>query len=113
MAWARQMTMRLCKVATASAPTSVQQKSHDLRLCRALHKRKNWLFSGSPRGAEASATLYTLIETAKTNSLEPRAYLHYLLEHLPLATTPQAITALLPTNLSQDQLDPIPSQLPR
>jgi len=35
-----------------------------LRLCAAAHKRKNWLFSGSPKGAETSALLYSLIETA-------------------------------------------------
>lgn len=34
--------------------------------------RKNWLFSGSPKGAEASAGIYTLIETAKANQLNPR-----------------------------------------
>jgi len=31
--------------------------------------RKNWLFSGHPRGVDASATLYSLIETAKANGL--------------------------------------------
>ena len=36
--------------------------------------RKNWLFSGSPRGAHASATLYSLIETAKANGIEPYRY---------------------------------------
>ena len=33
--------------------------------------RKNWLFSGSPRGAKASATFFSLIETAKANNREP------------------------------------------
>jgi transposase/uncharacterized small protein (DUF1192 family) len=74
--------------------------------------RKNWLFSGSPRGAEASATLYSLIETAKANGLEPKAYLNHLFEHLPMATTPDAIAALLPMNLSPQDLAPIPTQLP-
>jgi hypothetical protein len=37
--------------------------------------RKAWLFSKSVRGAEASANLYGLIETAKMNGLEPYAYL--------------------------------------
>ena len=46
--------------------------------------RKGWLFSGSPRGAHASATLYTLVESAKANKLEPWAYLNYLFEKLPL-----------------------------
>ena len=46
------------------------------------------MFSGNPRGAETSATLSTLVETAKANGLEPRAYLHYLFETLPTVTTP-------------------------
>ena len=36
--------------------------------------RKNWIFSGTPAGAEASAVLYSLVETAKDNNLEPYAY---------------------------------------
>jgi transposase len=66
--------------------------------------RKNWLFSGSPRGAETSALLYSLIETAKANHLEPWAYLTYLFEHLPAARTPQAVEALLPHNLKNDDI---------
>lgn len=45
--------------------------------------RKNWLFSGSPKGAAASATVYSLIETAKANGLNPYRYLLFLLENLP------------------------------
>jgi transposase len=66
--------------------------------------RKVWLFSGSPRGAQASATLYTLVETAKANDLEPWAYLNYLFEHLPAATSAQALEALLPQNLKMEDL---------
>lgn len=66
--------------------------------------RKNWLFAGSPRGAETSALLYSLIETAKANDLEPWAYLNHLFEHLPTAKTPEAITALLPFHLKMDDL---------
>jgi len=66
--------------------------------------RKGWLFSGSPRGAQASATLYSLIETAKANALEPRAYLTFLFERLPEARTPAAIDALLPQNLKPEDL---------
>ncbi len=66
--------------------------------------RKAWLFSGSPRGAHASATLYTLVETAKANSLEPWAYLNYLFEKLPLAKSEQALLALLPQNLKMEDL---------
>jgi len=58
--------------------------------------RKNFLFSGSPRGAHASATLYTLIETAKACGREPRAYLGSLFEKLPTTKSPEALRALLP-----------------
>ena len=45
--------------------------------------RKNWLFSGSPKGAKASAGIYTLIETAKANGLNPRKYIQYILGDIP------------------------------
>jgi len=45
--------------------------------------RKNCLFSGSPNGATACATVYTLIETAKANGLNPYKYLNVLLRALP------------------------------
>jgi hypothetical protein len=67
--------------------------------------RKGWLFSGSPRGAHASATLYTLVETAKANKLEPWAYLNYLFEKLPLAKSEQALMDLLPQNLKMEDLN--------
>ena len=66
--------------------------------------RKNFLFSGSPRGAAASATLYTLVETAKANGLEPWAYLNYLFEKLPAAKTEQALLDLLPQHLKIEDL---------
>jgi transposase len=66
--------------------------------------RKNWLFSGSPRGAQTSALLYSLIETAKANGLEPWAYLNHLFEHLPTARTPAAVAALLPHYFKPDDL---------
>jgi len=67
--------------------------------------RKGWLFSGSPRGAHASATLYTLVESAKANKLEPWAYLNYLFEQLPAAKSEQALLALLPQNLKMEDLN--------
>jgi len=44
--------------------------------------RKNWLFYDTPKGAEAGAIVYTLVESAKANGLEPRRYLETLLEDL-------------------------------
>ncbi len=65
---------------------------------------KNRLFSGTPEGAEASALFYSLIETAKANKLEPYAYLRYIFDKLPLAETLEDYEALLPWNLSREQL---------
>jgi len=45
--------------------------------------RKNWLFSDSPRGAEASAAIYSLVETAKANGLNPEKYLTYVMQVMP------------------------------
>lgn len=45
--------------------------------------RKNWLFANSPRGAKASAIIYSLLETAKENQLNPFQYLNYLFEQIP------------------------------
>ena len=45
--------------------------------------RKNWLFSASPKGAAASAAVYSIVETSKANGLEPFRYLTYLFEKLP------------------------------
>jgi len=66
--------------------------------------RKNWLFSHSVRGVTASANLYSLIETAKANGLEPYAYLRYLFTKLPKAETVDAIEALLPGKLDKNQI---------
>ena len=64
--------------------------------------RKNWLFAGHPRGAGASATIYSLIETAKANDLEPYRYLRYLFERLPMAVTEENYRALLPRYVDRD-----------
>lgn len=45
--------------------------------------RKNWLFSATPKGAESSALVYTMVEMAKANDLNVYKYLTYLLKHRP------------------------------
>jgi transposase len=45
--------------------------------------RKNWLFCNTPRGARASAAIYSIIETAKENRLDPCVYLNHLFDKLP------------------------------
>ena len=68
--------------------------------------RKNWLFSETPEGAKASAFLYTLVETAKANNIEPFWYLKYLFEKHPLAGNLEEKRNLLPMyiDLSKAQL---------
>lgn len=62
--------------------------------------RKNWMFADTPKGAEASALWYSLIETAKLNQVEPFAYLQKVLEKLPLAETIEDFLELLPFKLN-------------
>jgi hypothetical protein len=60
--------------------------------------RKNWLFANTSRGAKASAIIYSIIESAKENGLNPFPYLNYLFEQLPNVDTqdPDIIDRLLP-----------------
>jgi transposase len=60
--------------------------------------RKNWLFSDTPKGATASAQLYSLVETAKANGQEPYTWLRHVLERLPQARSVEDYEALLPWN---------------
>lgn len=62
--------------------------------------RKNWPFADTVKGGQSSANLYSLIETAKANGLEPCHYLRHILTELPKANTVEALEALLPWNLS-------------
>ena len=46
--------------------------------------RKNWLFANTPAGAQSSAVIYSLIETAKENQLDPYRYLLWVLKNAPV-----------------------------
>ena len=61
--------------------------------------RKNFLFSGSGKGAESSCFLFSLIETAKFNGKSPEDYLRCLFEKAPYAETEEDWEKLLPWNL--------------
>lgn len=65
--------------------------------------RKNWLFSNSQAGAKASANLYSLIETAKANQIEPYAYLKYVFTELPKVQSVEDVEKLLPWGFKQSQ----------
>jgi len=69
--------------------------------------RKNWLFANTPKGATASATIYSIVETAKENGLNPFEYLRHLFERLPNIdiSDPAAVDMLLP--ISKDLPDEI------
>ena len=66
--------------------------------------RKAWLFADSAQGAKASASCYSLLETAKANDLEPSAYINYVLAQIGEADTLEKLEALLPWNVP---LEPI------
>jgi len=72
--------------------------------------RKNWLFANTPAGATASATIYSIVETAKENGLNPMAYLAYILEQLPNIETGSihALDTLLPWSDSLPDLCRMP-----
>ena len=61
--------------------------------------RKNWLFFDSTKGAHAGASIYSIVETAKANGLNPFSYLHHVIEKLPGAETLEDIERLLPWNV--------------
>ena len=67
--------------------------------------RKAWLFADTPQGARASATCYSLIETAKANHLEPYAYMNYVLSHIGDADTLEKLEALLPWNVPLEKCE--------
>ena len=60
--------------------------------------RKNWLFANTPSGAKASATIFSIIETAKENGLDPYEYLKFVFTKAPNLSEGETIDALLPWN---------------
>lgn len=62
--------------------------------------RKNWLFSKSEKGAQATGIILSILRTAVENGLDPRKYLIYLFEHIPNlpSLTKPALAAYLPWN---------------
>ncbi|TDY16815.1 transposase [Paraburkholderia sp. BL6665CI2N2] len=64
--------------------------------------RRSWLFSDTVDGANASANLYSLVETCKANGTDPYRYLTWLFQRLPLAKTVDDYDALLPWKMPAD-----------
>jgi transposase len=65
--------------------------------------RKNWLFAGSTAGGERAAALYTVIETAKLNGLEPQAYIADVIEKIAQGWPASHWDELMPWNWSPPQ----------
>ena len=66
--------------------------------------RRAWLFSDTSAGAEASARLYSLVESAKASGLEPYTWLLKVMRGLPEATKSGNWEPLMPWNLKAENL---------
>lgn len=65
--------------------------------------RRNWLFADTVAGANASANLYSLLQTCKANGIDGYRYLRALLVELPKARTADDFEALLPWSIGTGQ----------
>lgn len=70
-------------MALACAPFGVSQNSQFFFLCSTEHKKKNWEMIDTVNGANSSAIIYSIAETAKANNLKPFDYFEYLLTEIP------------------------------
>lgn len=66
--------------------------------------RKNWMFADTLSGAHSSSTMYSLIQSAEANGLNPYWYLRYLFVSLPYVETAEDMRNLLPTAITKEQL---------
>ena len=74
-----------------------EQQRRRAGAARRGRRPQNWTFAGSDRGGERAAAIYTLIETAKLNGVDPQAWLADVLARLP-DIPPSGSTDLLPWN---------------
>ncbi|RYZ86106.1 MAG: transposase, partial [Proteobacteria bacterium] len=65
--------------------------------------RKNWMFSDTARGADASANLFSLVITAKANGIDPYFYLKNVFSELPKAITAEDVEKMLPNRFLASQ----------
>lgn len=61
--------------------------------------RKNWLFADSVDGAYANAVMYSFVQTAKANGLDPYEYLYHIFERMPYMRNSEEVKSLLPWNV--------------
>lgn len=67
--------------------------------------RKGWLFADTPAGAHASAVIYSLLQTAKANGVEPYQWLCRVPRDLQSASTIEQVETLLPWNINLTRTD--------
>jgi transposase len=67
--------------------------------------RKNWLFMGNSISARASSILYSLVQTAILNKLNPWNYLRYIFDRIPWAESSEEYDSLLPWRLTAEDID--------
>lgn len=67
--------------------------------------RKNWLFSDSPAGMHANAVIYSLVQTAKANGVDPFTYLRYVIETMPMLRSASEIECMFPWNMPNADKD--------
>jgi len=65
--------------------------------------RKNWLFAGSQAGGERAAAIYSVIETAKLNGIEPQAYITDVIARIAGGWPASRWDELMPWNWAQDE----------
>ena len=65
--------------------------------------RKNWLFAGSKAGGERAAAIYSVIETAKLNGVEPQAYIADVIEKIASGWPASRWGDLMPWNWQPEQ----------
>lgn len=73
--------------------------------------RKNWLFADTPDGAFTNATMYSLVQTAKANGLNPYDYLKHVFAELPNMKTSEEVVLLLPWNIQMENESPSEAKL--
>lgn len=70
--------------------------------------RRNYTTLWDSTGADASCAVYSIIETAKQNGLNPYAYLHYIFTRVPGITAETEWEELLPHNVDPDVVNNAP-----
>jgi len=79
-----------------------------LRLWIDVHNRKNYLFAGSDSGGDRAAAIYTIVQTAKLNGVNPEAYLKDILTRIADGHPINRIVELMPWRMTAA----IPAQPP-